>query len=901
MTEQKWVYQFNEGNRDMRDLLGGKGANLAEMTNMHIPVPNGFTIITDASIYFNKNNSWPEILEEQVNTALKKLEEQSGLTLGKDLLLSVRSGAKFSMPGMMDTILNLGLNDDIVISLINKTGNPHFVWDSYRRFIQMFSNVAMGIPLIFFEEILTKMKEKANIKHDHELTVDQLKEIVGIFKEIYLKRQGEEFPHDPKAQLILAISSVFKSWNTPRAIAYRKYEKISHDLGTAVNVQMMVFGNMGLDSGSGVLFTRNPSDGIDEIYGEYLVNSQGEDVVAGIRTPLPIKQLENDFPEIYQQLTTNVKKLENHYRDMQDIEFTIMSGKLYILQTRDGKRTGIAAVKIAHDLVKEGLITEEEAVLRVTPRDVENCMFPRINWVDEKHAFQLVKVNGEEESQKLKKMGKGLPAGSGAATGIAIFNSDHAEEYKKENPDKSLILIREETNPSDFHGMVVVDGILTLRGGTTSHAAIVSRQIGKRCIVGSEASGLKIIEERGKVSKLISEDHTEVKEGEYITLDGFSGKIYAGKGSIITPSDLPPELEILLDWCDSKAKIRVRTNADKAADTKVALEFKAKGIGLARTEHQFFEKDRLPIVQKMILSGTRAERQLHLNDLIRFQRSDFEDLFKALKGCPVTIRLIDPPLHEFLPDPNKLELELYKGEITPERREEINSLLPRLRGLEESNPMLGLRGCRLSILYPEIVEMQAQAIIEAALNITEKGIKVIPEIMIPLIVTGREFTFVRKIIDNTIQSIFKKINKVIPYTIGTMVETPRAAITGAKIAERGAQFISFGTNDLHQMTLGFSRDDVAKFLPLYIEKEILKADPFVEIDRNGVGRLMRICVDEARAVNPLIKIGICGEQGGNPESIEFCYELGLDYVSCSPFRVPVARLSAAQVTLRAEA
>ena len=880
----------------MRDTLGGKGANLAEMTNLDIPVPPGFTVITNASIHYMENEAWPKNLEEQVDEALKKLEEISGLTYGKDLLVSVRSGAKFSMPGMMDTILNLGLNDDINEFLAKKTKNPRFISDSYRRFIQMFSDVSMGIPAKNFEEALTEAKEKAEVDYDHELNTDQLNDLVNTYKEIYRNNIGSEFPQDPHEQLKIAITAVFKSWNTPRAVAYRKHEGISDDLGTAVNVQMMAFGNMGSDSGAGVLFTRNPSDGIDEIYGEYLVNSQGEDVVSGIRTPEPIVRLKDDFPDVYQELFKSVKKLENHYKDMQDIEFTIMSGKLYILQTRNGKRTGVAAIKIAHDLVKEGLLTEDEAILRVTPRDVDNCMFPKINWVDEKHGIQLVKQNGEEKTVKLEEMGKGLPAGPGAATGIATFDSDRAEAYKKENPDQPLILIRDETNPADFHGMVAADGILTIRGGITSHAAIVSRQIGKRCIVGSESSGLRIIES-DTASKLVFKG-LELKEGEYITLDGFSGNVYAGKGAIITASELTPELETLLDWCDTKAEIGVRTNADKAADTRIALQFKAQGIGLARTEHQFFEKDRLPIVQEMILADTKEERQKKLNKLIEFQRIDFESLFTAAEGLTVTIRLIDPPLHEFLPDPNKIELELYKGEITPERKEEIEKILPRLREFEESNPMLGFRGCRLSIVYPEIIEMQARAIIEAALNITKKGIQVKPEIMIPLIVTGNEFSFVREIIDSTINNVFNEYEMRVPYSVGTMVETPRAALVAGSIADRGAEFISFGTNDLHQMTMGFSRDDVAKFLPLYIEKKILKVDPFVEIDREGVGRLMRICVNEARAVNPLIKIGICGEQGGNPESIDFCYQLGLNYVSCSPYRVPVARLAAAQTTLR---
>jgi pyruvate,orthophosphate dikinase len=611
--EQKWVYLFREGNKELRDLLGGKGANLAEMTNLGVPVPLGFTITTNACIYYMKNVFWPEELEVQIREALNALENDVQMKFGletrgdtKTLLVSVRSGAKFSMPGMMDTILNLGLND-IIVENLSKETNPRFAWDSYRRFIQMFSNVAMNIPGKLFETALDNTKKEAKVAHDNELNSEQLRRLVGIFKKIYRENLGTDFPQDPIEQLKLAITSVFKSWNNPRAIAYREHEMIPDDLGTAVNVQMMAYGNLGDDSGTGVLFTRNPSDGVDEIYGEYLVNAQGEDVVAGIRTPVPISELQNQFPEIYTQLHDTVKMLERHYADMQDIEFTIMEGKLYLLQTRNGKRTGVAAVKIAHDLVQEGLINEQDAVLRITPRDVENCMFPRVNWVSEKHSLQLVKENGEDKHETLSLLGRGLAAGPGAATGYAIFDSDQAEQYKKEHPDQSIILVREETSPEDFHGMVASDGILTIRGGITSHAAIVSRQIGKRCIVGAELSGLTIYEEAG--TPILASEEISVREGEWITLDAFEGKIYSGKASIIIPSDLPVELEKILDWADSRAKIGVRTNADKAEDTAVAMKFKAQGIGLARTEHQFFEKNRLPIVREMILAKTVEERQ----------------------------------------------------------------------------------------------------------------------------------------------------------------------------------------------------------------------------------------------------------------------------------------------------
>ncbi len=896
------VMFFGEGTKDMKDLLGGKGANLSEMTRIGIPVPPGFTITTEVCrYYYAHGEKYPENLKELVDKNLKRLEEVAGRKFGdpeKPLLVSVRSGAKISMPGMMDTILNLGLNDQSVEGLAKETNDPRFAWDSYRRFIQMFGNVVMGVKMEKFHEKLEAKKEKYGVKYDYELSPEALKELVEEYKQVYKEETGEDFPQDPYKQLWMAIEAVIKSWNNKRAIDYRNHMGIPHDLGTAVNIQMMVFGNMGDDSGTGVCFTRNPSNGNKELYGEFLPNAQGEDVVAGIRTPYPIEKLKEMFPDVYEQLKDTAEKLERHFKDMQDIEFTIMKGKLYLLQTRNGKRTGLAAVKIAHDMVQEGLIDKEEAILRIKPQDVEFCMFPRINWENPKK--HTVKIDGKIVEAPL--IGKGLPAGPGAATGAIVFDSDKAEEMKKENPDVSLILVRNETSPEDFHGMVASDAIVTIRGGITSHAAIVSRQLGKTCVVGCEASGMRIRKtDDGYV--LVGQDGTTLKEGDIITVDGFEGRIYKGRLPVSSVAEMPPELETVLDWADSFAKLKVRTNADKPDDTATAFKFKAVGTGLARTEHQFFEKERLPIVQDMILAETEEEREKYLAKLLEFQRTDFEGLFKVAEGKPITIRLIDPPLHEFLPKKEELEKQIKELEETggdPEKLAKLKKMLLRVMDLHEANPMLGLRGCRLGITMPGIIRMQVRAIIEAALNVKSKGIEVHPEIMVPLVGFPGEFKLVRKIIDETAEQVMKERKHTIDYKVGTMIEVPRAALAPEEIVEgeKGAEFLSFGTNDLHQMTLGISRDDAGKFLPYYIEHGIIEVDPFISIDQGGVGRLMKLCVENARKVRPDVKIGICGEHGGDPVSIEFCHNIGLDYVSCSPFRVPVARLAAAHAALK---
>ena len=816
----------------------------------------------------------------------------------------------------MDTILNLGLNDVTVEGLAKKTNNPRFAYDSYRRFIQMFSNVVKGLSLEHFENILAEIRKKAGVQYDKDLNVDYLKEVISQYKKLYKEKLGEDFPQDVYEQLYAAVEAVFKSWNNERAIAYRKHEGIPDTLGTAVNVQMMVFGNMGDNSATGVAFTRNPATGEKHLYGEYLPNAQGEDVVAGIRTPHPIEDMAKELPEAYKKLVEIAELLEKHYKDMQDIEFTIMEGELFILQTRAGKRTGVAAAKIAHDMVKEGLITKETAIMRIKPRDVENTLFPTILWKDEgkrkyfdiapdlleeelNHGKTLTEILEEHHplEKKAKVIGKGLPAGPGAASGIAVFDSKRAEKIAKEN-HTPVILVRPETSPDDFAGMAASEGILTLRGGMTSHAAIVSRQIGKRCVVGAEPSGLHIKDLDSAQPKLVAEDGVEIKEGEWITINGFNGEVYPGRLPIVRPSELPAELKELLNWCDEIADIGVRTNADKPNDTTIAINFGAKGIGLARTEHQFFEKERQPIMKKMIMAETTEERKKYLDQLLKFQIEDFVGLFKAAKGYPVIIRLIDPPLHEFLPSEVELVEKIYRENL-PKDAEEYK-ILERVRTLKEANPMLGLRGVRLCLLYPEIAEMQTRAILEAACQVKREGYEVHPEIMVPLISTAEEFQEGRKIIDQTAEKVFEEQKMRVDYKVGTMIEIPRAALVAGKIAggEKGAEFFSFGTNDLHQMTFGFSRDDVGKFLPMYIEKGILKVDPFVTIDEEGTGRLMKICVDEGRAARPDLSIGICGEQGGDPQSIDFCYRIGLDYVSASPFRIPVARLAAAQATIR---
>ncbi|UJG42674.1 MAG: pyruvate, phosphate dikinase [Candidatus Heimdallarchaeum endolithica] len=897
---EKYVYRFFskekcEGSAEMKNLLGGKGANLAQMTSLGLPVPPGFVISTKACLHFlANNNEYPEGLSEQIEEALTELEQVNGKKLGdnKDpLLVSVRSGAAISMPGMMDTVLNLGLNDVSVEGLAKKTSNPRFAYDAYRRFIYMFADVVMGLSKDYFEKELEKMKEKQGVKFDSELSAEALKELVEINKKVYEEHLGEPFPQDPKEQLDKAIRAVFNSWNNKRAIDYRNYHGISHDLGTAVNVQTMVFGNMGDDSATGVAFTRNPSTGDKQVYGEYLVNAQGEDVVAGIRTPEPISHLKDHMPEVYNQLIELAQLLENRYRDMQDMEFTIQQGKLYLLQTRNGKRTGIAAGKIAYDLVQEGLITKEEAILRISASDVDNCLFPSINWAQINPNAPIKSIKAE---LKKKQLGKGLPAGAAAACGIAYFTADGAKEAADRGED--TILVRVETTPEDFHGMAASKGILTMKGGLTSHAAIVARQIGKACIVGSERGGITIDLE----AKEVRGNGLVVKEGEWITIDGTDGAIYQGKLPT-TPAELPEGMQKILEWADEYAKLKVRANADKPDQFRKAIEFGATGIGLCRTEHMFF--DHLDIVREMILARSEEERKIAVDKLEPFQEKDFEGLFEAAEGRPVIIRLIDPPLHEFLPSEEELLIEIYEARLAGKTEEDLKeqyNMLEHVRLMKEQNPMLGLRGCRLGITMPIVTEMQSRAIFRAAAKVKKKGIEVMPEVMVPLVGFETEFKHQRKIIDRIAKEIMKEEGVEFKYLVGTMIEVPRAAITAADIAkgEEGAEFFSFGTNDLHQMTLGFSRDDAGPFINKYLSLDIMPADPFVTIDQVGVGRLMQLCVSEGRLTKPDLEIGICGEQGGEPKSIEFCHKIGLNYVSCSPYRVPIARLAAAHSALK---
>ncbi|MHA1203360.1 MAG: pyruvate, phosphate dikinase [Candidatus Heimdallarchaeaceae archaeon] len=897
---EKYVYRFFskekcEGSAEMKSLLGGKGANLAQMTSLGLPVPPGFVISTKACLHFlANNNEYPKGLSEQIEEALTELEQVNGKKLGDNedpLLVSVRSGAAISMPGMMDTVLNLGLNDVSVKGLAKKTNNPRFAYDAYRRFIYMFADVVMGLSKDYFEKELEKMKEKQGVKFDSELSAESLKELVEINKKVYEEHLREPFPQDPKEQLDKAIRAVFNSWNNKRAIDYRNYHGISHDLGTAVNVQTMVFGNMGDDSATGVAFTRNPSTGEKQVYGEYLVNAQGEDVVAGIRTPEPISHLKDHMPEVYNQLIELAQLLENRYRDMQDMEFTIQQGKLYLLQTRNGKRTGIAAGKIAYDLVQEGLITKEEAILRISASDVDNCLFPSINWAQINPNAPIKSIKAE---LKKRQLGKGLPAGAAAACGIAYFTADGAKEAADRGED--TILIRVETTPEDFHGMAASKGILTMKGGLTSHAAIVARQIGKACIVGSERGGITIDLE----AKEVRGNGLVVKEGEWITIDGTDGAIYQGKLPT-TPAELPEGMQKILEWADEYAKLKVRANADKPDQFRKAIEFGATGIGLCRTEHMFF--DHLDIVREMILARSEEERKIAVDKLEPFQEKDFEGLFEAAEGRPVIIRLIDPPLHEFLPSEEELLIEIYEARLAGKTEEDLKeqyNMLEHVRLMKEQNPMLGLRGCRLGITMPIVTEMQSRAIFRAAAKVKKKGIEVMPEVMVPLVGFETEFKHQRKIIDRIAKEIMEEEGVEFKYLVGTMIEVPRAAITAADIAkgEKGAEFFSFGTNDLHQMTLGFSRDDAGPFINKYLSLDIMPADPFVTIDQVGVGRLMQLCVSEGRLTKPDLEIGICGEQGGEPKSIEFCHKIGLDYVSCSPYRVPIARLAAAHSALK---
>ena len=872
---KKYVYLFKEGNANMRELLGGKGANLAEMTNLGMPVPQGFTVTTEACTrYYTDGKVIGDDIVEQIYAALAETEKVAGKKFGDDkdpFLVSVRSGARASMPGMMDTILNLGLTDVSVVGLANLTNNPHFAYDAYRRFIAMFSDVVMEIPKNEFEAVLDEFKEKKGVKYDRDLSADDLKEVVVRFKEIYKKHMGVDFPQDPKVQLMEAVKAVFRSWDNPRAIYYRRMNDIPGDWGTAVNVQSMVFGNMGETSGTGVAFTRNPSTGEKKLYGEYLLNAQGEDVVAGIRTPEPISHLQEQMPDVYQQFVDIATKLEAHYRDMQDMEYTIERGKLYMLQTRNGKRTAAAALKIAVDLVDEGVLSEEEAVLKVEPKQLDTLLHPN---------FDAAAV------KKAPVIAKGLPASPGAATGGIYFTADEAAEHGK-NKEK-VILVRRETTPEDIEGMDFSQGILTVFGGMTSHAAVVARGMGRAAVVGCGA--LKIDEE----AKTLTVGDKVYHEGDFISLDGSTGNVYDGQIATVEAS-ISGEFARFMGWADAARRLRVRTNADTPRDTKQAVKFGAEGIGLCRTEHMFFEADRIAAVREMILADTKEQREKALAKILPMQQGDFEAMYKALEGKPMTVRYLDPPLHEFVPHVDMKEEidELAKNlGITSEE------VIHKINALHESNPMMGHRGCRLAVTYPEIAEMQTRAVLQAAIDVTrECGYNIVPEIMIPLVGSKKELAFVKSIVDETAKKVFEEQGMTLEYHVGTMIEIPRAAVTADEIAEE-AEFFSFGTNDLTQMTFGFSRDDAGKFLDSYYDHKIYESDPFAHLDQKGVGKLVKMAAEMGRATRPHIKLGICGEHGGDPASVEFCHNVGLNYVSCSPFRVPIARLAAAQAAIR---
>ncbi|MEW6106130.1 MAG: pyruvate, phosphate dikinase [Bacillota bacterium] len=880
---KKYVYFFGkgkaEGGKEMRNLLGGKGANLAEMTNLGIPVPPGFTITTEVcSFYYEKDRQYPPELAEQVMENLRKLEDAMGLRFGdpeRPLLVSVRSGARVSMPGMMDTVLNLGLNDETVKGLIKLTGNERFAYDAYRRFVQMFGNVVLGVPHDDFEEILEAKKKELGVHLDTELDAAALKDIVKAFKARVREKKGIDFPDDPMKQLEMARDAVFGSWNNPRAITYRKIHNIPGNWGTAVNVQAMVFGNMGENSGTGVAFTRDPATGEKKYYGEYLKNAQGEDVVAGIRTPKPIAELEKEMPEVYKQLTEIFDKLERHYRDMQDVEFTIQEGKLFMLQTRAGKRTAAAAVKIAVDMVKEGLITKEEAIMRVEPAQLDTLLHKMI---DPKAKVQVIAT--------------GVAASPGAAVGAVVFTADDAAT--RGAAGEKVILVRKETSPDDIHGMAASQGILTSRGGKTSHAAVVARGMGTPAVTGCEA--ITVVE----AEKLFRVGDVVVKEGDIITLDGTNGRVILGEAPLVDPT-IGGDFATLMEWADEIKALGVRANADTPHDAETALRFGAKGIGLCRTEHMFFGEERVPVVQEMILAETTEARRAALDKLLPFQVEDFRGILKAMAGYPVIIRLLDPPLHEFLPSHEELLVEVTKMKIQgadPEELRKKEALLARVDKLRELNPMLGHRGCRLGITYPEINEMQARAIFEAACELTKEGYKVFPEVMIPVVGHVREIEIAREVVERVAAETMEKHGVKLDYMVGTMIELPRAALTADEIAKE-AQFFSFGTNDLTQTTFGFSRDDAeGKFLPYYLEHNILEQNPFEVLDRKGVGELIKIAVERGRRTRPDLEVGICGEHGGDPSSVEFCHDAGLDYVSCSPFRVPIARLAAAQAEIR---
>jgi pyruvate,orthophosphate dikinase len=869
----KYVYLFKEGNSSMKNLLGGKGANLADMTTLGMPVPQGFTVTTEACIdYYNRKKVIaPEIIE-QIYTALAVTEKEAGKKFGDPndpFLVSVRSGARASMPGMMDTILNLGLNDISVKGLAKLTNNPRFAYDSYRRFIQMFSDVVMDIPKSNYEELLEEMKHKKGVELDTDLDAKDLEKLVAEYLTKYAELKGEPFPQDPKVQLIESITAVFRSWDNPRANTYRRLHHIPYEWGTAVNVQGMVFGNMGDDSGTGVAFSRNPSDGTNELYGEYLFNAQGEDVVAGIRTPKPISELKIDNPRLYDEFYTIAKKLEAHYRDMQDMEFTIERGKLYMLQTRNGKRTAQAALKLAIDLVNEGVLTEKEAILKVEPGQLDALLHPQFNPTALKAARVIT---------------TGLNASPGAATGRVVFTAERAKELKAKD-GLPVVLVRQETSPEDIEGMIVSSGILTSRGGMTSHAAVVARGMGTCCVAG--AGQVHVYESK----KYFEVNGEKFNEGDWISLDGSTGKVYGQKVET-QDATVSGDFGTLMAWADKHRALKIRTNADNPRDAKVAYEYGAEGIGLCRTEHMFFEADRIPAVREMIVAKNKAEREKALAKLLPMQREDFIGLYKEMKGYAVTIRYLDPPLHEFVPT-----AEADIRALAKEMGLDFETLQKTIEELHETNPMLGHRGVRLSVTYPEIAEMQTRAVIEAAIAVNKEGMNVVPEIMIPLVGDLKELKYVKDVVVATAEKVIKEAGVKLEYLVGTMIEVPRAAIIADEIAKE-AEFFSFGTNDLTQMTFGFSRDDAGKFLGDYYEKKIFANDPFAHIDQQGVGKLMKMAVELGQQTRPDIKLGICGEHGGDPQSVEFCHNIGLTYVSCSPFRVPIARLAAAHANIK---
>jgi len=873
----KYVYLFKEGNASMRNLLGGKGANLAEMTGLGLPVPRGFTVTTEACTrYYEDGKMIAKEIEDQIYDALATTEQIVGKKFGdpeNPFLVSVRSGARASMPGMMDTILNLGLNDEVVVGLAKLTNNERFAYDSYRRFIQMFSDVVMEVEKPKFEAILDAVKEERNAVLDTDLDADALKEVVRRFKELYKKEKGTDFPQDPRTQLMEAVKAVFRSWDNPRAIVYRRLNDIPGDWGTAVNVQEMVYGNMGNDSGTGVAFTRNPSTGEKKLYGEFLMNAQGEDVVAGIRTPQSIDTLKEVNPEVYNQFTKIAETLEKHYRDMQDMEFTIERGKLFMLQTRNGKRTAAAALKIAVDLVNEGMLTKEEAILKVEPKQLDSLLHP---------AFE------QKALKAAKPVAKGLPASPGAATGKVYFTAEDAVNAFN-NGDKKVVLVRLETSPEDIEGMHVSQGILTGRGGMTSHAAVVARGMGRCCVAG--CSEIKINEHE---KYFIDKNGRKYVEGDWISIDGSTGNVYGEQLPTVEP-EMAGDFATFMKWADELRTLKVRTNADTPKDAAVAVKFGAEGIGLCRTEHMFFEADRIFAFRQMIVSNSVEQRKKALEKILPMQRGDFEGLFTEMKGHPVTIRLLDPPLHEFLPQ-DEGEINSLANELNITAAELKNVI----KNLHELNPMMGHRGCRLAVSYPEIAEMQTRAIIEAAINVNRKGMKVVPEIMIPLVCEVKELKFVKDIIVKTADAVIKEAGVDLEYKVGTMIEIPRAALLADEIAAE-AEFFSFGTNDLTQMTYGLSRDDAGRILEDYYQAKIFESDPTAKLDQSGVGKLIKMAVQGGKTTRPDIKLGICGEHGGDPSSVEFCHEVGLNYVSCSPFRVPIARLAAAQAAVKQKA